>query len=320
MLKRILVLILTIVLLIPIIPASQAEFYDTCGHKHYVLTCDWDYAVAWRTETSTGNVTGIVNATSAHIVSDWHNRFPSHAAHIPNPTRTGYRFVEWEIVSGDGIFTYEEGFARVQIFEDTHVLAIWEECPDIHIPPVGAILVPSHNSPETAYIDLTTETITLPITVGAYSVNGGKSWKIGALPSGEAFSKLLGRGITLWVAQGYDKKAKIPTGTTFNFPRIERRPKANPEKLRAHKLDTTWDLRTKDGVLPTATYQWAPTTDRKKPSGAWQPLNDGLPPLPGAKQRLTVLVRTPPSASAATTVAPARYVPAGKAWRAQVKG
>jgi len=294
-------------------PAVQAEFYDTQGHLHYVITFDLGY------DSTTWNIDSF-NETFAHVIPF---RLASHsfARYVDNPTRPGYRFVEWELVSGSVQMHHGDGNVGFgNLSENTHVLAIWEEGDDIPIPPTAPLLVPSHNSPDTAYIDLAAETVTLPITVGAYSVNAGRSWRVGALPTGDGFSKLLGRGITLWVAQGYDKKAKRPTGATFNFPTIDRRPKANLEKLRVHRSDTAWDLRTKDGVLPAATYQWANTTDRKKPSGAWQPLNDGLPPLPGAKQRLTVLVRTPPSVTAATATSPARYVPAGRTWRAAVKG
>ena len=311
MLKRSLILILILAILMPIVPMTNAEHYDTLGRLHYALVADlgtthpchtmWTYIMC-----------GICPSPTSMCVSSSHSF----------PQRNGHRFVRWEIISGDAVFwyNYERNFFWGLLTENTHVLAIWEGDDEPIITPATPPIVPSVNSPETAYIDLAAETITLPITVGAYSVNDGRSWKTGVLPSGEVFSKMLGKGMTLWVAQGYDKKAKSPTGTTFNFPRIDRRPKANTEKLKPNKLTNTWDLRTKAGALPTATYQWAATTDRKNPSGAWQPLSDGLPPLPASKQKLTVLVRTPASATAATATSPARYVPASKAWKATVKG
>jgi hypothetical protein len=130
---------------------------------------------------------------------------------------------------------------------------------------------------------------------------------------------MLGKGMTLWVAQGYDKKTKRPTGTVVNFPTIERRPRGNTEKLKPSNQASTWELRAKDGSAPASAYLWAPTADRKTASGAWQNWS-GSQPLPASKQKVTILLRSPALAVAETTTAPARYVPAGRAFRVTVKG
>ena len=63
------------------------------------------------------------------------------------------------------------------------------------------------------FIDLTNETIMLPdgYTVAAYSVDNGAKWKVGALPTGAAFSKLFGKkAVTLVVTNAWDATTKAP--------------------------------------------------------------------------------------------------------------
>jgi hypothetical protein len=178
--------------------------------------------------------------------------------------------------------------------------------------------VPSVNNPA-AYINLDAETAAIPFAVGAFSVNDGRKWRAGPLPDGAAFSKLLDKGMTLRVAQGFDTAAKRPTGDIVAFPVIERRPRANPEKLRVFNNAPNWELRDRDGRAGTLTYIWAPTTDKRNPSGVWTAWSGSLP-LPAIGLRETVLLRTPASAVAATTTSPAVYTPAGRVFRVNLRG
>jgi hypothetical protein len=344
--KRILSYILAVALLIPIVfvPASEATFVTTDGFVYHVVT----------TDPNNGTLNGSMGFGS-HIA-----RAVQHGSGVafadPQAPRSGWTFRGWQL--SDGEFFHVAGGMNpfYTVLRDSHFIAVWqnnltgelcpptpEPCPDCDKPfciceeppepcpdcdklpcecdeppitPTGPTLVPSNNNPTAAYINLETETITLPFTAGAYSVNDGRSWKTGSLPE---LSRLLDRGMTLWAAQGYDKKAKRPTGTVVNFPKIERRPRGNTERLKPANQTDTWELRTRAGDLPTATYLWASTADRKTASGAWQNWS-GSQPLPASKQKVTILLRSPALAVAETTAAPARYVPAGRAFRVTAKG
>ena len=158
----------------------------------------------------------------------------------------------------------------------------------------SAALVPSSGIAN-ATINLAAETISLPdgFTVAAYSVNGGKSWKKGALPSEQAkISKLFDKELTLWLAPALDAKNK-PVGEIVKFPKINARPKANQEKLKPWYGAETWALATKTGGAAAQTYEWAPTADKKNPSGAWQPPPGGGFAVQSGTAKTTYLFRTP---------------------------
>ncbi|MCL2081725.1 MAG: WG repeat-containing protein [Oscillospiraceae bacterium] len=174
------------------------------------------------------------------------------------------------------------------------------------------INIPSINDPLNASIDLANETITLPFTAGAYSVNGGIKWKDKPLTP-ELFKKLLDKGMNLYVAEGYSKATKTYTGKCVHFPTINPRPKANPEKLKA---DADGNLIPKTGDNITGTYQWALTSDNKNPSGDWSALSGAL----AVNSTNTVyLLRSPALSSPASTTAPASYTPASKSFKVTVK-
>lgn len=139
------------------------------------------------------------------------------------------------------------------------------------------------------HINLTKETIKLPFDVAAYSTDGGKKWKKGGLPSDTAkFSKLFDKDLTLWVASEYNvkdvkedknvvaKKGVPSTAMVVKFPKIEKRPKANSEKLAPFYSDdnpTKWVLSKKGSTTytdPTGTYEWAETSNGKTAEGEWQ--------------------------------------------------
>ncbi|MCL2763582.1 MAG: hypothetical protein FWD36_10375, partial [Treponema sp.] len=86
-----------------------------------------------------------------------------------------------------------------------------------------------------AYIDLESEELILPedFIVDGYSINGGKTWKKGTLSS-NAFKKLLNKELTLVLTTGLGHKPKQPYNDAekITFEKIEKRPKANAEKLR----------------------------------------------------------------------------------------
>jgi uncharacterized protein YjdB len=184
-----------------------------------------------------------------------------------------------------------------------------------------AIIVPS-DTDDKAEINLTTETIDLAgLIVEAYSVNGGVKWKKGALPEGAKFQKLLDKGMTLWVADKWnakdikdgktviDKKGIAKDATVIKFPKINPRPKANTEKLKPFYFSETWEPR-KGGATETSTvYEWANTTDKKTPNGAWLSISaEGFPVLSG-KAKTTYLFRTPATANGST------YTPSSKIFK-----
>ncbi|MDR0325960.1 MAG: hypothetical protein LBI19_07720 [Oscillospiraceae bacterium] len=194
---------------------------------------------------------------------------------------------------------------------------------------MGIVLVPSRlkgteeYSVGTGYIDLNNETITLPsdYTVAAYSVDGGKKWKKGALPTDAKFSKLLDKSLELWVTDKWnakdikgcintaEKKGVAKDATVITFPKIDPRPKKNTEKLRPFFASETWTLKTKDGIAAKLAYEWADTTDKKTPDGEWQPLPDGGFDIQSGKAKTTYLFRTPPIANGS------KYVPASKMFK-----
>jgi len=123
----------------------------------------------------------------------------------------------------------------------------------------GDIIVPATNDGD-AFINLTAETIFIPFAAAQYSTNGGRTWKKGAFPTGNAFKKLFNKELTLSV------RSVRGGGTRIDFPKINKRPKANAEKLRAWYSPNTWTLRKKADktnnvanppALPIRAYEWA---------------------------------------------------------------
>jgi len=150
------------------------------------------------------------------------------------------------------------------------------------VPPQTAdIIVESITSPY-VFINLTAETIHgIPFDVAEFSTNGGGSWRRGALPTGTAFSNMFNREMTLSV------RSERGGGQQIDFPRINRRPRANPERLRPWFGEQTWTLRARASgsnspadppALPTMIYDFikADTTTGRMPANAdWTAVHPG---------------------------------------------
>ncbi|MCL2030244.1 MAG: lectin like domain-containing protein, partial [Oscillospiraceae bacterium] len=177
------------------------------------------------------------------------------------------------------------------------------------------------------HINLTAETLSLGITAAWYSLDGGKKWRKGPLPADDKWHKLFNKDLTLWVADKYNPKAVkanpkkgvegiakgVPDdGTVVQFPKIDKRPKANPEKLKPFYGPETWTLMTGTSP-PSLRYEWAATADGKTPTGAWGTLDGISFGILAPGEKTTVLFRTAPSASGET------YIPAGKTFRVKPK-
>ncbi|MCL2004443.1 MAG: hypothetical protein FWG72_10690, partial [Oscillospiraceae bacterium] len=187
-----------------------------------------------------------------------------------------------------------------------------------------------------AHINLALETITLPsgFSGAAWSIDGGKKWKKGALPTGAALAKLFDKGMTLWVASRWndkdvkdgkkvvEKKGVAASAQIVQFPKIDKRPKANTEKLKPWYGETEW-APMKGASLPSLAYEWAASSDGKTPAGAWAALdvslaNEGADLAGGftikaAGTKETYLFRTKAEAEGE------KYTPAGKAFRVKPK-
>jgi len=113
-------------------------------------------------------------------------------------------------------------------------------CP-CNCPPWDGI-IPSTTA-DTSVINLLTETITINgMTVLAFSIDGGKKWKKGALPTdAKKVGKLFNKPLELWVSdqkgdngKPITKAADIDESKVIKFPAIEARSKraiAKPGKL-----------------------------------------------------------------------------------------
>jgi hypothetical protein len=144
--------------------------------------------------------------------------------------------------------------------------------------PRQPVIVRATNDSE-AFINLTTEVISVPITVAEYSVNGGSKWKRGALPTNPV--KLFNRELTLSV------RSERGGGTQIDFPKINARPRVNVEKLRPWYSAETWTLRAtaaKENTVanppaaPTNVYEWiqGDTTSGLIPtSPEWNLMSEG---------------------------------------------
>lgn len=199
----------------------------------------------------------------------------------------------------------------------------------------GTISLSDKDAP---HINLAKETVKVPFTVAAYSVDGGRKWKKGTLPAADKLSKLFDKGLTLWVASKYnekdikkdkmvvEKKGVASSATVVMFPAIEKRPKANTEKLAPYywtENPDTWVLCKKGSTgytAPEGTYEWAETNDGKTPKGSWQEMtipsveenadhsSDGLK-LKQPGEKVSYLFRS------VATEKEDVYTPAGKAFK-----
>jgi hypothetical protein len=94
----------------------------------------------------------------------------------------------------------------------------------------GDVVVPADTGSATSLagstINLTAETHDIKGTFAGYSVNAGKKWVVAtALPTGADFSKLLDKGMDLWLAT--EMSGNKASGTSIaKFPKIAARPKA----------------------------------------------------------------------------------------------
>ncbi|MCL1819266.1 MAG: hypothetical protein FWG36_01270 [Oscillospiraceae bacterium] len=187
----------------------------------------------------------------------------------------------------------------------------------------GTISLTDSSAP---HINLAAETISLPFTVAAYSIDGGKKWKKGELPTDTKWYKLFDnkKGLELWVTNAWNdkdikedkkvvEKKGVPSGATIiKFPKIDGRPKANQEKVApwyGTGTETSFVLSKKGKTFstPTSVYEYAETSDGKTASGAWAIFKDGLS-IPDSG-KVTWLFRSPP------TVEGSKYTPGSKAFK-----
>ncbi|GHU90206.1 hypothetical protein FACS1894202_09630 [Clostridia bacterium] len=122
-------------------------------------------------------------------------------------------------------------------------------------------------------IDFMNEVLIVPDSyyIGAYSIDGGRSWKSGspidskiAVPvngfRGGFITKFLNKGGALVLAEGFNPATKQPVGTRIVFPNVEPRPKAlrlQANYEAAHKQSGTMQF------SPTTPNYWT-LTERNK--------------------------------------------------------
>ena len=221
-------------------------------------------------------------------------------------TRYGYDFNEWYM---DSDFVIPADFPISNVTSDMTFYAKWTKRNDGDKPYVVLSFEDSG-----VYINLGDESITLPpgFTVAAYSVNGGRTWKRGALPTGANFQKLFNKELTLRLTDGFDAKAKQPlqSATVLTFPKIIARPKRNTERIKPFYSENNWVLAKKGSTAAVFTgYEYSLSSNGKTPDGNWQPIPaDGFPIVAG-RTRQTFFVRAEPKAD------DGRYAPAGIMWR-----
>ncbi|MCL2002889.1 MAG: leucine-rich repeat protein [Oscillospiraceae bacterium] len=188
---------------------------------------------------------------------------------------------------------------------------------------------------EGAHINLAAETITLPggFNVAAYSVDGGKKWKKGALPTDEKkVSNLFNKDLDLWVSDQLDdsgkpltKEADIDDTKVIKFPKIEARAKTlvpKPGKLAPYYRESNnrWVLVDKGQLSVTdestlVTFSGADGFEYGKLAKGAKAPADGYTPMPAdgtaivetKADKETYLVRK------AAYAAGGKYYPASKA-------
>ncbi len=90
------------------------------------------------------------------------------------------------------------------------------------------------NAVENVSINMTQEKLVTDFAYKWYSVDGGSKWKEAKSPlTDKQFQSMLNKGMTLWLADSYDKKAKALTedAVVYKFAKIEARPKAPKLKV-----------------------------------------------------------------------------------------
>jgi M6 family metalloprotease-like protein/uncharacterized repeat protein (TIGR02543 family) len=226
----------------------------------------------------------------------------------PLMEREGYDFGGWYL---------DSGFSRKAVFpltitDNATLYARWFLQGDR-----TTYLVPDTGD-GSAYIDLSTEELTLPdgFSIAAYSVDGGMKWKKGPpkLPA------LLNKPLQLALTDNYDSKAKRPADTAqiLRFPGIQARPKANPERLAINYAicaDLTgatpgaWTLaprnsnQAKTDGLEIALSSNKKTPDIQPDGSTWFAIGeDGIPVLPYGAVKPTYLARSTPIVQDATIV------------------
>jgi uncharacterized repeat protein (TIGR02543 family) len=229
----------------------------------------------------------------------------------------GYVFIGWfnednERVSTNTIYEFS---AR----QDIVLTARFVEYRESETNDEGAfdVIIPSTTSPDSFFINLTSETINMSqnFTVSAYSVNGGRSWKRGALPTGDRLNRLFNRELTLWLAPSLD--GKTPAGEFIKFPTITARPRANLERLAPRYGAETWNLTKRRTDTPAERdYEWAKSANGRTPdAGAtWMLSENGKcniaiePP----RVRTRYIFRTPATGDGSVANP---YIPASRMFR-----
>jgi hypothetical protein len=159
--------------------------------------------------------------------------------------------------------------------------------------PGNRSIVRSTTHPDTAFINLSAETITMPqgFVVTSFSTNG-TSWRRGALPAADRFPRLLNNGLTLRVMGSF------PGGETqtISFPAIGARPKRNAERLVPSYGDANWVLAKRNTTAAVfAGYEYAPSSNGRTPdNGRWLKMPHGGIPIASGSTRQNYLVRTAP--------------------------
>lgn len=207
------------------------------------------------------------------------------------------------------------GYKVAKSVSDTSYLGVYED--GIYYPSTTPEYKAFSAEDENAYIDLGMETLCLPdgFAVKGYSLDGGNTWKIATLTE-QAFAKLFDKGFTLSVTDGFDSKSKKTTGQILSFPEIQKRPKANKDRLVINysicsQYGSTggWTLSTREGdEIDIAEYQVAPSSNGKTPNArkpyAWGEFSfEGIPVKASGTPKTAYLVRSAPIAYSGIYVA-----------------
>ncbi|MCL2456201.1 MAG: lectin like domain-containing protein [Defluviitaleaceae bacterium] len=245
-------------------------------------------------------------------------------------SRRYHDFVAWN-TKADGSGQIFAPGAQINVNEKTDLFAQWNF--NYVIEP-GDVIVPA-NGKENMLINLTKEELILPFDVAGYSLNGGKTWKRGALPTGANWHKLFNKKLELHVASTMPAKGAPFPDAIVAFPEISARPKRNPERLVPFYDEETWSMRKRittanpDGEPPMRDYifvQGTTTAMGAFPTNPnWEVYNEDVfdhdafqiksRPVPG--ERNFVYFRTPPSEiSDGDKII---YTPAGEIFRVQPK-
>jgi len=183
--------------------------------------------------------------------------------------------------------------------------------------PSGIVIIPSTNHGDTAFINLTEETITLPegFTVAAFSTDGGTKWRRGALPVAAKFPRMLNKGMTLHVTNQFDAKEKKPAAdaATITFPEIGERPKRNPDRLAPFYGSSHWGLAprgsTEASAMVFANLEYAASTDGKTPN------SDGWISLAETQAQGGIAIASSGRNTFIFRIAPTATTPASPVWR-----